>query len=77
MYRFNDKKPIMGGRLKVCHALKLPFVFGNLHQPGVTSFTGNLPERKQISKQMHDAWISFACNGNPNHDQLLEEWTVL
>ena len=76
MYRFDYETPIMGGKLKACHALELPFVFGNLHQPGITHFTGDLPEREQISKQMHDAWISFARNGNPNHDQLTEEWPV-
>jgi para-nitrobenzyl esterase len=74
MYRFDYETPIMGGKLKACHALELPFVFGNLHQPGITNFTGDLPEREQISKQMHDAWISFARNGNPNHNQLPEEW---
>jgi para-nitrobenzyl esterase len=74
MYRFDYETPIMGGKLKACHALELPFVFGNLHQPGITNFTGDLPEREQISKQMHDAWISFAHNGNPNHNQLPEEW---
>ncbi|BDG37411.1 carboxylesterase/lipase family protein [Saccharococcus caldoxylosilyticus] len=76
MYRFDYETPIMGGKLKACHALELPFVFGNLHQPGITNFTGGWPEREQISKQMHDAWISFARNGNPNHDQLTEEWPV-
>jgi para-nitrobenzyl esterase len=74
MYRFDYETPVLGGKLKACHTLELPFVFANLHQPGIVNFTGDSPNRERISKQMHHAWISFARSGDPNHDSLPEKW---
>ncbi|AUI37264.1 carboxylesterase/lipase family protein [Geobacillus thermoleovorans] len=74
MYRFDYETPVFGGQLKACHALELPFVFHNLHQPGVANFVGNRPEREAIANEMHYAWLSFARTGNPNGDHLPEAW---
>lgn len=76
MYRFDYETPVLGGKLKACHALEIPFVFANLHQPGVANLIGDGRNLQQISEPMHNAWISFARNGNPNCDQLSEEWPV-
>lgn len=74
MYRFDYETPLFDGQLKACHALEIPFVFHNLHQPGVEVFTGIRPKREQISRQMHEAWISFARTGDPNGDHLPDSW---
>ncbi|MFD1443470.1 carboxylesterase/lipase family protein [Thermoactinomyces vulgaris] len=74
VYRFDYETPLFDGRLKACHALEIPFVFHNLHQPGADVFTGTHPKREQISRQMHEAWIAFARTGNPNSDHLPDAW---
>ncbi|ARA98532.1 carboxylesterase/lipase family protein [Geobacillus thermodenitrificans] len=76
MYRFDYETPAFGGQLKACHTLELPFVFHNLHQPGVENFVGNRPEREAIASEMHGAWLSFARTGNPNGAHLPEKWPV-
>ncbi|WP_445613058.1 carboxylesterase/lipase family protein [Geobacillus sp. YF-1] len=76
MYRFDYETPVFGGQLKACHALELPFVFHNLHQPGVANFVGSRPEREAIANQMHYAWLSFARTGDPNGAHLPEKWPV-
>ncbi len=67
-YEFVWPTPVFGGVLGSCHALEIPFVFDNLHQPGVTMFTGDDPERQLIADLLHPAWASFARHGDPNVD---------
>ncbi len=69
MYLFQWASSAFGGRLGSCHALEIPFVFDNLHQPGVSFFTGDDPP-KTLADAMHRAWIAFARTGDPNHDGL-------
>ncbi|MDZ7732772.1 MAG: hypothetical protein U5R31_06305 [Acidimicrobiia bacterium] len=40
MYEFAWSSPAFDGRLRSCHALEIPFVFDNLHQPGVDLLCG-------------------------------------
>ncbi|MFD1170198.1 carboxylesterase/lipase family protein [Oceanobacillus caeni] len=68
MYRFDWESPVAAGGLKSCHALEIPFVWNNLNEPQIIQLTGNSPEREEIAKQMHQAWIAFAHSGNPNHE---------
>ncbi|MDQ0971679.1 para-nitrobenzyl esterase [Neobacillus niacini] len=73
MYRFDWETPVFGGALKSTHALEIPFVFNTLDTPNTENFTGSSPERKLVASQMHQAWINFARNGNPNSESL-PEW---
>ena len=69
LYQFDFASPAFDGRLGSCHALEIPFVFDNLHQPGVSFFAGpNAPQ--SIADVMHRAWIAFARDGHPGHDGL-------
>ncbi len=67
-YEFAWPTPVFGGLLGSCHALEIPFVFDNLHQPGVAMLTGDDPERQLIADLLHPAWASFARHGDPNVD---------
>ncbi|MFB3167830.1 carboxylesterase/lipase family protein [Neobacillus sp. 179-C4.2 HS] len=73
MYRFDWETPVFGGALKSTHALEIPFVFNTLDTPNTENFTGSSPEREFVASQMHQAWINFARNGNPNSEGL-PEW---
>lgn len=63
MYLFAWETPTLGGRLKSCHALEIPFVFDNLDVS--SELTGDGPERAAIAEKMSEAWLSFARNGVP------------
>ncbi len=65
MYLFTWPSPVMGGKLKSCHALELPFMWDALGQPGLAMLTGEGPERQGIADAMHAAWIAFARTGDP------------
>jgi len=71
-YMFTWQTPALDGILGACHALELPFVFGNLDLPLMDRFVGKNPN-KALSEKMMDAWIAFARTGNPNHDGI-PEW---
>lgn len=73
MYRFDWETPVFDGALKATHALEIPFVWDTLDKPNTVNFTGASPERHLLAKQMHEAWINFAHNGNPSTDNL-PEW---
>ena len=68
-YLFCWKSPAAGGRLGACHALEVGFVFGN-HD---ASFGGSGPAADKLSREMQDAWLSFARTGNPSC-QSLGDW---
>ncbi|MFW9866769.1 MAG: carboxylesterase/lipase family protein [Candidatus Thorarchaeota archaeon] len=67
-YLFTYKSPEMGGKLGACHGLEIAFVFGTLGDKA----RGIVPKRSNetdiLSEKMMNSWISFARNGNPNHD---------
>jgi para-nitrobenzyl esterase len=66
MYRFDWPTPVFGGRLKACHGLEIPFVWNNLDKYGVNVLTGDDPARQKVADAMHQSWIMYAHNGNPN-----------
>jgi para-nitrobenzyl esterase len=66
-YLFTWETPVFGGFLKSTHALEIPFVFDTLDQRESEFFTGTGAERQGIADAMHNAWISFARNGDPDH----------
>ena len=51
------------GGLGACHALEIPFVFDNVHQPGVELLTGTGDDRAPLAKVMNAAWTAFARSG--------------
>ena len=61
-YLFTWKSPILGGILGACHALDIGFVFGTYND----SFGGSGPAADRLSRNIQDAWISFARTGNPS-----------
>ena len=67
MYWFTWPSPAFGGVLRSTHALEIPFVFDNLHQPGIPMLTGDGEERHDIATRMHASWLAFAHSGDPGH----------
>ncbi|HVB23464.1 MAG TPA: carboxylesterase/lipase family protein [Ktedonobacteraceae bacterium] len=63
MYLFTYETPALDGRLKSCHALEIPFVFGNVER--TDRFTGTSPERFPLAEKMSEAWMAFARDGVP------------
>jgi para-nitrobenzyl esterase len=72
-YVFTWPSPARGGALRACHALDLPFTFGNLAAPGLGELAGGGPEAEALSERMRGAWLAFARSGNPSHPGL-GEW---
>jgi para-nitrobenzyl esterase len=64
VYLFTWETPVLGGKLKSCHALEIPFVFETL---SATGLTGDGPERTALADRMSRAWLAFARSGDPNH----------
>jgi para-nitrobenzyl esterase len=62
VYLFTWETPVLGGRLRSCHTLEIPFVFDTLE--GAT-LTGDDPARLALGKTMARAWIAFARDGKP------------
>ena len=65
MYLFTWPSPV-NKHLGSCHGIELPFVFGNLKDPGMVKYIGSDPPQK-LADIMQDTWIAFARTGNPNN----------
>jgi para-nitrobenzyl esterase len=66
LYLFEFASTAFEGRLGSCHALEIPFVFDNLHRPGIELLTGPEPPQA-LADAMHASWIAFARTGSPAH----------
>jgi para-nitrobenzyl esterase len=68
-YEFTWPTPVLDGVLGACHAIELPFPFGNLGQPGVRDMVGadpgHEPARQQVQEQCRQAWGAFVRDGVP------------
>lgn len=66
-FRFAFESPAMGGVLRSCHALDLPFAFGNLDSDfGVFLLDGPAQQaHRELSERMVGAWCGFAATGDP------------
>ncbi len=73
-YLFSWRSPAFGGVLGACHGLELPFVFDNLHAPGVEFFTGAGADRQLLADAMSSAWVHFARTGAPSSDGAWAPW---
>jgi len=69
MYLFTWASPSFEGALGSCHALELPFMFGNMTGP-LANLAGDGPEARALSDKMMDAWLAFARTGDPNPPSL-------
>jgi len=67
VYRFGWRSPDEQGRLGACHAVDLPFTFGNLDAPGMAAFAGGGAEAESLARDWMDAWCAFARTGDPSH----------
>jgi len=67
VYRFGWRSPDQHGWLGACHAIDLPFTFGNLDAPGMASFAGAGPAAAALSRDWMDAICAFARSGDPSH----------
>ena len=65
MYGFGWRSPARDGVMGACHALDLPFVFGNLDAPGMPAFAGEGADAEALAHAMMDAWIAFARGEAP------------
>lgn len=75
-YKFTWPTPAFGGVFGSCHSLEIPFVFDNLHKPGMAQVTGwsgeargggdgPLGDPAALAGAMADAWVAFARHGKP------------
>ena len=64
VYLFAWETPVLGGRLRSCHTLEIPFVFGNVE---TAALTGDDPARLALAEKMSRAWLAFARHGRPGH----------
>ncbi|MBL1086936.1 carboxylesterase/lipase family protein [Streptomyces actinomycinicus] len=64
VYEFAWPSPAFDGALGACHALDVPFVFGNLADPAFAPLLGDAPP-PALAETMHAAWVSFATTGDP------------
>ena len=62
VYLFAWETPVLGGRLRSCHTLEIPFVFNTAD---TAELTGDDPGRLALAETMARAWIAFAKSGNP------------
>jgi para-nitrobenzyl esterase len=62
VYLFAWETPVLGGRLRACHTLEIPFVFNTVEGAAIT---GSDPARLALGETMARAWIAFARTDNP------------
>jgi para-nitrobenzyl esterase len=67
-YVYSWRTPSLDNRPGTFHAAEISFVFDNAEI--CNHYSAGDPGGLALSKQMSSAWVSFARNGNPNHDSL-------
>lgn len=68
-YRFDWPSPAFGGALGAAHAIEVPFVFDMVRDHRLHVALG--PDAPtELSRAVHDAWVSFARDGVPAADAL-------
>ena len=72
-YMMTWRAPLARRMLGSCHAIDIPFVFGNTQHPLARPLTGMRREAHRLSRRMQHAWIEFARLGKPGHERL-PEW---
>lgn len=72
MYLFSWESPWNDGALGSCHALEIPFVFGNMDGP-LGRLAGDGADARALSEKIQDAWLALADSGTPCH-ATLPQW---
>ena len=68
-YRFDWENPSFEGVLQAHHFIEVPFVFQTPNSGAAKTFgLDKVPER--LMNIVHNAWVSFVTNGDPNHQDL-------
>jgi para-nitrobenzyl esterase len=60
----------MDGQLGACHGVDLPFVMGMVGSKAGGLFAGSGPEAQGLQREMMNAWLAFARDGDPAHPAL-------
>lgn len=74
-YLFSWASPAWGGQIGAAHAVELPFVFDNSHDPRLSVLVGTEAPR-DLARAMHRAWVRFAHTGDPGGDDL-DAWPTV
>jgi para-nitrobenzyl esterase len=69
-YLVTWRAPAMRRALGACHAIEIPFVFGNERNPLARPFSGFNGDGARFGRRIRHAWLSFARRGDPSHDRL-------
>jgi para-nitrobenzyl esterase len=56
--------------LGACHAIEIPFVFGNQGHPLARPFSGLGGDGARFARRLQRSWLGFARSGDPGHDRL-------
>lgn len=70
MYLFSWKSPYKEGKFGAMHGLEVCFVFNTLWDRDFAMIARKTEETQELSEKIMDTWISFARNGNPNHENI-------
>jgi para-nitrobenzyl esterase len=69
-YLITWRAPAMRRVLGACHAIEIPFVFGNEGNPLARPFSGLTRDGHRFARALQRSWLAFARTGNPGHDRL-------
>jgi para-nitrobenzyl esterase len=64
-YLFTWETPVLAGKLRSCHALEVPFVFGSQDRSAIAK-----DGPPSLSESMSATWAAFARNGDPDNDRI-------
>jgi para-nitrobenzyl esterase len=71
MYRFDHPTGAFGGLPGACHAIDVPFVFDNVHLPGMEVLLGAVDDgTRRLAGRCSRAWLAMAHTGRPELDDL-------
>jgi para-nitrobenzyl esterase len=65
LYQFDWPSPALRGWLGACHAIEIPFVFGNFDPPGTAKFVGAGPAADALAREVMGLWGHFVRYGRP------------
>jgi len=74
MYRFDRESPALEGKLRACHSIDVPFVFGTHRLDSLETLLGDDSQMDVLSQRVMDAYIAFAHTGCPGAPSL-PAWT--
>ena len=69
-YLFTYETHFLNGKLKSCHSMEIPFIFGNIQDAFAKMFINESEATLKLADICLRSWTSFAKTGEPNHEQL-------